>query len=71
MPDDNYYHEIFKRITVDQKRKDLEIHPFINHKEIKTATDEEVEQVYFMLFSGLDRAMRETVGESMYEDGYA
>jgi len=62
------YEERFKSIPVDQKREDLLVHPLVNHELIKQATDEQVEAVYFEVFSSMDSAMREITGYSMFDD---
>lgn len=67
---EKYYREKFKDIPLEQKRRDLECNPLINHEEILTASDEDIEEVYFILFSSIDISMREVIGESMFEDGY-
>ena len=60
--------EKFKGISIDQKRKDLSVHPMVNHERIKDATDAEIEQVYHALFSSFDMAMQEVLGESIFDD---
>jgi hypothetical protein len=62
------YKERFKNISTEQKRKDLMIHPMVNHEAIKNASDEDVEEVYFQVFSSFDMAMQEVIGESMFDD---
>jgi hypothetical protein len=68
MPNDEHYQDMFKDIPIDQKRRDLACNPMVQH--LDEATDEEVEQLYFVVFSSMDRAMRDVIGESMFEDGY-
>lgn len=64
------YKERFKTIPVEQKRRDLLVHPMIDHDRIKDASDDEVEQVYHTLFSSMDMAMRNVIGESMFDENY-
>jgi hypothetical protein len=64
------YKERFKHIPIETKRLDLGNHPMIDKEKIKTATDEQVHQVYYDLFSSLDISMREVLGESMFDDYY-
>lgn len=60
------YRQRFKHIPLETKRHDLLVHPMIDHEKIKEATDAEIEEVYFQLFSSFDEAMREVLGESMF-----
>ena len=62
------YKELFKSISLETKRNDLLIHPMIDKEKITSATDEEIEQVYYELFSSFDMAMREVLGENMLDD---
>ena len=62
------YEERFKNITIEQKRKNLLSHPLVDEFAIENASDKDVEEVYFRLFSSFDMAMREVIEESMFDD---
>lgn len=64
------YIERFKSIPLETKRRDLSAQSMIDHEKIKHATDEEVEEIYYQLFSSFDMAMREVLGESMFDDDW-
>jgi hypothetical protein len=64
----DYYKKRIADISLEQKRKDLEIHPMINKEKIKYATDDEIEEVYFQIFSTFDMSMQDILGESMFDE---
>lgn len=66
----DYYKKRFANIPLETKRKDLLVHPLINRETIQHATDEEIEEVYYQLFSNFDKAMIEVLGESMFNDEF-
>ena len=63
------YKKQFKDIPIETKLKDLIAHPMIDTEKISKASDEEITQVYYEVFSALDMAMKETLGESMFDFG--
>jgi len=64
------YQERCGNLSIEQKRKDLLINPFINHEQIKLASDEEVNQVHELIFTTLDNSMLDIISESMFDDDW-
>jgi hypothetical protein len=64
------YKEHFKNIPLETKRYDLLNHPMIDKDKVSKATDEQVEQIYYELFSSFDMAMRDILGEGMFDDEF-
>jgi hypothetical protein len=64
----DFYKQKFASIPIEQKRRDLMQHPFVKKEEIKKAKDEIVEEVYLTVYSSMDMAMQDVIGESMFDD---
>lgn len=62
------YKKKFENIPAETKRSDLMNHPMVDKEKIEKATDAEVESVYHALFSSMDMAMQDILGESMFDD---
>ena len=64
------YQERFKDYTVEMKRKDLIINPLFYPEKVATATDEVIIFLHEHYFEKMNKAMIETIGESMYDDEF-
>jgi hypothetical protein len=62
------YKEFFAESTVEDKRRDLIGNPLFNREKIANATDDEILQLHELYFESMDKAMMETLGESMYDE---
>lgn len=62
------YKEKFKHYTVEDKRKDLIGNPLFNKKKIANADDEIIIILHRNYFEAMNKAMEDTIGESMFDE---
>ena len=61
------YESRFGHYSVEQKRKDLMINPLYNSEKIAKASNENIIIVHKEYFEAMNKAMLETISESIYK----
>lgn len=60
------YQDRFKHYTVEQKRRDLMVNPFFDSDKVANGSEEDIIEIHREYFESMNKAMLETIGESMY-----